>query len=127
MRNIVRGSPSAGRRLRPRKRVARAGGARTGPREPRRDRASSTKVAEEAVYFARSEAIQNVAKYAARSAQVTLRMRYDQGSLAVASQTMVVGSILLSPRKGLAENIRDRIEVLGGTFKVASSPGRGPC
>ncbi len=86
----------------------------------------STKAAEEAVYFACSEAIQNVAKYAGRSAQVTLRLRYDQGSLAVRIADDGRGfDPSLTPEGTGLQNIRDRIEVLGGTFKVASSPGRG--
>ena len=43
----------------------------------------STEEAEEAVYFACSEAIQNVVKYAGRAAHVTLRLRHNQGALAV--------------------------------------------
>ena len=38
--------------------------------------------AEEAVYFACSEAIQNAAKHAGRGTQVTLRLHHHQGSLA---------------------------------------------
>ena len=39
---------------------------------------------------------------------------------------MAGGLIPLSPPKGAGlRNIRDRVADLGGTFKVASSPGRG--
>ena len=86
----------------------------------------STEAAEEAVYFACSEAIQNVAKYAGRPAQVMLQLRYEQGSLAVRVADDGRGfDACLTPEGAGMRNIRDRIEDLGGTFKVASSPGHG--
>ena len=85
-----------------------------------------TEAAEEAVYFACSEAIQNVAKYAGRGTQVTLRLRYHQGSLAVRIADDGRGFDPAHTREGAGvQNIRDRVEDLGGTFEVASSPGHG--
>ena len=85
-----------------------------------------TDAAEEAVYFACSEAIQNAAKYAGRGAQVTLRLRHDQGWLGVRVADDGRGfDPALTPEGVGVQNIRDRIEDLGGTFKVASSPGHG--
>lgn len=86
----------------------------------------STEAAEEAVYFACSEAIQNVAKYAGLRPQVMLRLRYDQGSLAVRIADDGWGfDPSLTPEGAGMRNIRDRVADLGGTFKVASSPGHG--
>ena len=85
-----------------------------------------TEAAEEAVYFACSEAIQNAAKYAGRGTQVTLRLRHDQGSLGVRVADDGQGfDPAHTPEGAGVQNIRDRIEDLGGTFEVASSPGHG--
>ncbi len=82
--------------------------------------------AEEAVYFACSEAIQNAAKYAGRGTKVTLRLDHDRGSLAVRIADDGRGyDPAHTPEGAGVQNIRDRIEDLGGTFGVASSPGRG--
>jgi signal transduction histidine kinase len=86
----------------------------------------ATEAAEEAVYFACSEAIQNSAKYAGRDAQVTLRLRHDHGSLAVRIADDGRGFDPAHTLEGAGvQNIRDRIEDLGGTFVLASSPGHG--
>jgi signal transduction histidine kinase len=85
-----------------------------------------TEDAEEAAYFACSEAIQNVAKHAGRGTQVTLRLRHDQGSLAVRVADDGRGfDPTHTPNGAGLQNIRDRVEDLGGTFKVASRPGHG--
>ena len=85
-----------------------------------------TEAAEEAVYFACSEAIQNAAKYAGRGTQVTLRLRYDDGSLAVCVADDGRGFDPARTSEGAGvQNIRDRIEDLSGTLEVASSPGHG--
>ncbi len=85
-----------------------------------------TETAEEAVYFACSEAIQNAAKYAGRGAQVTLRLRHDQGSLAVCIADDGRGfDPAHTPEGAGVQNIRDRIEDHGGAFEVASRPGHG--
>ena len=70
-----------------------------------------TEAAEEAVYFACSEAIQNAAKYAGGAAQVTLRLRHDQGSLGVLVADDGRGfEPAQTPEGAGARNIRDRIE-----------------
>jgi signal transduction histidine kinase len=86
----------------------------------------STEEAEEAVYFACSEAIQNAAKYAGCGARVTLRLRHDHGSLAVriADDGRGLDPAATCNGAGL-QNILDRIEPLGGTLRIASSPGHG--
>jgi signal transduction histidine kinase len=82
--------------------------------------------AQEAVYFACSEAIQNVANHAGRGAQVTLRLRHDHGSLTerIADDGRGFDPARTPSGAGL-QNIRDRIEHLGGTVKIASSLGHG--
>jgi len=86
----------------------------------------STEEAEDAVYFSCSEAIQNASKHAGRTAQVTLRLRYDQGSLAVHVADDGRGFDPAGAPDGAGlQNIRDRIRNLGGSFRVASDPGRG--
>ena len=85
-----------------------------------------TEAAEEAVYFACSEAIQNAAKHAGRGTQVALRLHHDQGSLAVRIADDGRGfDPAHTPTGAGLQNIRDRIEDLGGTFELASSPGDG--
>ena len=85
-----------------------------------------TEAAEEGVYFACLEAIQNAAKYAGRGAEVTLRLRYDQGSLRVYISDDGRGfDPAGTPQGAGVRNIRDRVEDLGGAFKIASSPGHG--
>ena len=86
----------------------------------------STDAAEEAVYFACSEAIQNAAKYAGDEARITLRLRHEQGSLAVRIADDGRGfDPARTPGGAGLQNIRDRIEDLGGTSSLASSPGHG--
>ena len=86
----------------------------------------SGKAAEEAVYFACSEAIQNAAKHAGRGTRVTVGLCHVQGSMAVRIADDGRGfDPAHTPEGAGVGNIRDRIEELGGTFKVASSPGRG--
>ena len=85
-----------------------------------------TEAAEHAVYFACSEAIQNAGKYAGRAAKVTLRLRHEQGSLAVRIADDGRGfDPARTPAGTGLHNIRDRIEDLSGTFHLASGPGRG--
>ncbi len=85
-----------------------------------------TAAAEEAVYFACSEAIQNAAKYAGRGTRVALRLHYDRGSLAVRVADDGRGfDPAHTPTGAGLQNIRDRIEDLGGTFNLASRPGHG--
>ena len=86
----------------------------------------STDEAEAAVYFACSEAIQNAAKCAGGGTRVTLRLRPDHGSLTVRIADDGRGfDPAHTPEGAGLQNIRDRIEALGGTFRIASGPGHG--
>ena len=81
---------------------------------------------EEALYFACSEAIQNAAKHAGRTAQLTLRLHHHRQSLTVqiADDGQGFDPAHIPTGAGL-QNIRDRIQALGGTFKIASELRRG--
>jgi signal transduction histidine kinase len=82
--------------------------------------------AEEAVYFACLEALQNVAKHARRSARVTLRLHYRNGTLAVRIVDDGGGFIQVRGCEGAGlTNIRDRLASVGGTVRITSTPGRG--
>jgi signal transduction histidine kinase len=82
--------------------------------------------AEEAVYFACLEALQNVAKHAPRSASVTLRLRYREGRLVVRIEDDGGGFVQIRGREGAGlTNIRDRVASVGGKARISSTPGRG--
>jgi signal transduction histidine kinase len=86
----------------------------------------STDEAEEAVYFACSEAIQNVAKHAGAGSRVTVRFQHQHSSLTVRVADDGRGfDPDHTPGGAGLQNIRDRIQDLGGTFTLASAPGRG--
>jgi signal transduction histidine kinase len=81
---------------------------------------------EEAVYFSCSEAIQNAAKHAGRGAHVTLRLAHRHGTLRVLIGDDGRGFDPAHTREGTGlRNIRDRVEGLGGSFRVASRPRLG--
>jgi signal transduction histidine kinase len=82
--------------------------------------------AEEAVYFACLEALQNVAKHAHRSARVTVRLRYQGGKLAVRIEDDGGGFVQIRSQEGAGlTNIRDRVACVGGKARISSTPGRG--
>jgi signal transduction histidine kinase len=86
----------------------------------------SSAEAEEAVYFACLEALQNVTKHAGPSARVTLRMVYREGTLAVRIVDDGDGFVQLRRREGAGlTNIRDRLASVSGTVAINSTPGRG--
>ncbi|MGZ4345405.1 MAG: sensor histidine kinase [Solirubrobacteraceae bacterium] len=86
----------------------------------------SSDEAEAGVYFSCLEAIQNVAKHAGRTTQVTLRLHHDHETLAVAIEDDGHGfDPAHTPDGAGLRNIHDRIRTLGGTVKLTSSPGRG--
>lgn len=86
----------------------------------------SSEEAEEAVYFCCSEAIQNAAKHAGRIAKVKLGVHDDGGALAVRIADDGRGFDPAHARSGAGlQNIRERIEDLGGSVKVVSKPGHG--
>jgi signal transduction histidine kinase len=86
----------------------------------------SSALAEEGVYFACLEALQNVAKHACRSARVTLRLRYRDGKLVVRIADDGGGFHSVGGRQGAGlTNIRDRLISVGGMARIISTPGRG--
>ncbi len=86
----------------------------------------SSAEAEETVYFACLEALQNVAKHAGGSARVTLRLGYRDGTLAVRIEDNGSGFHSVRRHEGAGlTNIRDRVASVGGTVRITSTPGRG--
>jgi signal transduction histidine kinase len=82
--------------------------------------------AEEAVYFACLEALQNVAKHAPSAASVTLRLHCRDGRLCVRIEDDGGGFVPIRGREGAGlTNIRDRVASVGGMARISSTPGRG--
>jgi signal transduction histidine kinase len=80
---------------------------------------------EAAVYFSCLEALQNVAKYADASG-VTISIDRTDGHLAFAVVDDGIGFDPSSATHGTGlQGIADRIDALGGTFTVNSTPGAG--
>jgi signal transduction histidine kinase len=81
--------------------------------------------AEAAAYFCVLEALQNVAKYAEASS-VTVRLGQRDGDLVfeVADDGRGFDRAAAPTGSGL-QNMRDRLEALGGSVEVASTPGEG--
>ena len=87
------------------------------PRQPRE--------AEAAIYFCCLEALQNIAKYAEAS-HAELRIWLEKSTLAFRVHDDGKGFEVKTVRisSGL-QNMRDRLEALGGSFTVDSAPGQG--
>src|SRR5450631_1433253 len=80
---------------------------------------------EAALYFCILEALQNIQKYAqASSAAVRLREEGDHLSVEVADDGRGFDVATTSRGNGLT-NMEDRLDALGGTLHIASSPGNG--
>ena len=82
--------------------------------------------AEEAVYFACSEALQNAAKHAGDDVEVTIRLHQNDEKLVVSVTDHGRGFDPAHTVEGAGlRNIRARLQDLGGTFTIASRPGCG--
>jgi signal transduction histidine kinase len=80
---------------------------------------------EAALYFCILEALQNIQKYSqASSATVRLREEGDHLSVEVADDGRGFDVATTSRGNGLT-NMEDRLDALGGTLHIASSPGNG--
>lgn len=87
------------------------------PRQPRE--------VESAVYFCCLEALQNITKYAQPNL-VVIRLRSEASSLVFEIVDDGKGfDSAAAPRSSGLQNMRDRIEALGGTFDISSAPGKG--
>jgi signal transduction histidine kinase len=87
------------------------------PRQPRE--------VEGAVYFCCLEALQNVGKYAAAN-RVSLRLWTEDANLAFSVQDDGKGfDPVTVPHGSGLQNMRDRVEALGGSLKIRSAPGEG--
>jgi signal transduction histidine kinase len=80
---------------------------------------------EAVAYFCCLEALQNVAKYAQPS-RVVVRVRTADTGLAFEVADDGKGFDPASaPQSSGLQNMRDRLEALGGSFQVQSAPGSG--
>jgi signal transduction histidine kinase len=78
---------------------------------------------EAVAYFVCSEALTNVAKYS-HASRVTIRIATEDSRLLVEVIDDGVGDARMSGGSGL-RGLRDRVESLGGRFRVDSPPGHG--
>jgi signal transduction histidine kinase len=89
------------------------------------DVARQPREVEGAIYFCCLEALQNVAKYA-EATRVCLRLRTEDATLdfRVEDDGKGFDPVRVPYGSGL-QNMRDRLEALGGSLEVSSAPGRG--
>jgi signal transduction histidine kinase len=80
---------------------------------------------EAAVYFSCLEALQNVAKYA-NASSVRVRLNDAEGLLVFEVEDDGAGFDVTATRHGSGlQGMADRLEALGGTLEIRSSPGNG--
>jgi signal transduction histidine kinase len=80
---------------------------------------------EGAVYFCCLEALQNVVKYA-QANRVSLRLWTDGANLAFRVEDDGTGfDPVTVPHGSGLQNMRDRLEAIGGSLEVTSAPGQG--
>jgi signal transduction histidine kinase len=79
---------------------------------------------ETAVYFCCLEALQNVAKYAEAS-RADVRIAREDGALVFVVADDGVGFDPAVARGAGLQNMRDRLDALGGTLEIISAPGEG--
>jgi signal transduction histidine kinase len=80
---------------------------------------------EAALYFCTLEALQNIQKYAAASS-VKIRVRDEEGMVSVVITDDGYGfDVKTSSRGAGMTNMEDRLDALGGSLRIDSSPGRG--
>ncbi|HSJ51987.1 MAG TPA: histidine kinase [Actinomycetota bacterium] len=80
---------------------------------------------EAGIYFCVLEALQNVAKYA-QASTVDVEMRESDGRLWFAVRDDGVGFDPGAAARGTGlQSMEDRIEAVGGSFRLESAPGRG--
>ena len=81
--------------------------------------------AEATAYFCVLEALQNAAKYA-NAARAVVRVSEEQGRLVFSVSDDGVGFDVERSSSGTGlQNMADRVEALGGSVELVSSPGRG--
>ena len=82
---------------------------------------------EATVYFCVLEALQNVQKYA-KAARVWVRLRDNAGALLFEVEDDGLGFDTEHVRKGAGlTNMNDRLDAVGGTLGINSTPGAGSC
>jgi len=80
---------------------------------------------EAAVYFCVLEALQNIQKYA-RASRVVIRMSEADGVIRFEVDDNGQGFDVAGVKGGAGlANMEDRIDALGGTLRITSSPGQG--
>jgi signal transduction histidine kinase len=77
---------------------------------------------EVAAYYVVSEMLTNAAKHAQATA-IQIRAHLDVGHLHVSIRDDGIGGA--NPAGSGITGLRDRVEALGGTFKITSDPGQG--
>lgn len=90
--------------------------------------ARSSAAIEAAIYFCAREAIQNATKHAGQGARVNVTLRRRRGTIELTISDDGVGMSPEHASNGIGiVNMRDRIEAVGGQFKIVSGRRLGTC